>query len=89
MKKYRKPLKFYLTLLGISSLLIFAYTLYRIIFDDIPVSDLYSMWFLPPFFVFIYYGSDWALDKIFNRKKKVDYEKKFLDAIIKNMGMLS
>jgi hypothetical protein len=85
MKKFRKPLKFYITLLVISSILILAYTLYRLIFEEASFSEIYSIWFLPPFFVIIYYGSDFALDAIFNRKKKADYESKFLDAIGERM----
>lgn len=81
MKKYRKPLKFYITLLIISSIFIFFYTLYRLIFEDALISEVYTIWFLPLFFVIIYYGSDFVLDAIFNRKKKIDYESKFLDAI--------
>ncbi|QWB99944.1 hypothetical protein KHQ88_07350 [Mycoplasmatota bacterium] len=85
MKKFRKPLRFYLTLFILSSLVIAAYTIYRIVADDIGISELYTLWFLPLFFIVIYYGSDFLLDKIFNRKKKVDYEGKFLNSIGEEM----
>jgi len=85
MKKFRKPLKFYLTLFILSSIFIFAYTIYRVVFDQTPISELYTTWFLPIFFIGIYYGSDFILDKIFNRKKKINYEGKFLDAIGERM----
>lgn len=85
MKKYRKPLKFYITLLIISSVFILLYTLYRLIIEDASISQVYSIWFLPPFFVLIYYASDFLLDTIFNRKKKINYESRFLDAIGERM----
>jgi len=33
----------------------------------------------------IYYGGDSLLEKIFNKKKRVDYEAEFVDAIAKRM----
>lgn len=85
MKKYRKPLKFYLLLLGVSSIFILGYTLYMVIFNETPVSNMISTWFLPPLFIFIYFMSDLILDSIFRRKNKIDYEAKFLDAIGEKM----
>ncbi len=85
MKKFRKPMKFYLTLFIFSSVLIFGYTIYRVVVDDAPISELYTTWFLPVFFISIYWSSDFLLDKIFNRKQKVDYEGKFLDTIGQRM----
>jgi hypothetical protein len=85
MKKFRKPFKFYVILFILSSIVIGAYTIYRMFADDIGISELYTLWFLPLFFITIYYGSDFLLDKIFNRKKKVDYEGKFLNAVGEKM----
>lgn len=85
MKKFKKTPKFYLSLLIFSSTLILIYSLYQMIRNDTPINDLYTTWFLPVFFVGVYWGSDILLDKIFNRKKKVDYEAKFLDAIGEKM----
>ncbi|MGE4571642.1 MAG: hypothetical protein AB7E09_02745 [Candidatus Izemoplasmatales bacterium] len=85
MKKFRKPFKFYLTLFILSSVLIIAYSIFKMVRDDTPLSDLYSTWFIPLFFILIYWSSDWILDKIFNRKQKVDYESKFLDTIGQKM----
>ncbi|MCF7923912.1 MAG: hypothetical protein K9L64_02250 [Candidatus Izimaplasma sp.] len=81
MKKFKKPIKFYIYLFLLSVLVIGIYSIYRIINDNLPVSELYSIWILPVIFILIYYGSDSLLDKIFNRKKKIDYEGKFLDEI--------
>jgi len=85
MKKFVKPFKFYLSLFIFSSLLILGYSLYKIINDGTSVGELYTTWFLPIFFIGIYWGSDVLLEKVFNRKKKVDYEGKFLDAIGEKM----
>jgi len=85
MKKFRKPFKFYLSIFIFSSILILGYTIYRMVRYDDPISALYTTWFLPLFFIMIYWGSDFLLDKIFNRKKKVDYEGKFLDSIGEEM----
>ena len=85
MKKFKKTPKFYLGLLIFSSTLILIYSLYQIIRYDTPISELYTTWFLPVFFVGVYWGSDLLLDKIFNRKKRVDYEAKFLDEIGEQM----
>jgi hypothetical protein len=85
MKKFKKTPKFYLGLLIFSSTLILIYSLFQIIRNDTPISELYTTWFLPVFFVGVYWGSDLLLDKIFNRKKRVDYEAKFLDAIGQRM----
>lgn len=87
MKKFRKPFKFYLSIFVLSSVLIMFYTIYRIVRYDDPISALYTTWFLPVFFIGIYWASDLILDKLFNRKKKVDYEGKFLDAIGEKMRM--
>jgi hypothetical protein len=85
MKKFRKPFKFYLSIFIFSSVLILGYSIYRIVRYDDPVSALYTTWFLPLFFILVYWGSDFLLDKIFNRKKKVDYQGKFLDTIGEKM----
>ena len=85
MKKFRKPFKFYLYLFILSVLVIGAYSVYRIVNDGLAIKELYSIWILPVLFILIYYGSDTLLDKIFNRKKKIDYEGKFLDEIGERM----
>ncbi|MFP4479015.1 MAG: hypothetical protein ACLFPM_06235 [Candidatus Izemoplasmatales bacterium] len=85
MKKFRKPFKFYVMLFILSTIVIAAYTIYRMLVEDIAFSQLYTLWFLPLFFITIYYGSDFLLDKIFNRKKQVDYEGKFLNAVGEKM----
>jgi len=85
MKKFKKPFKFYFALFAISMILILGYSFYLMIFKDSVFSQVYPMWFLPPFFVTIYYGSDVLLDVMFNRKKKNDYENKFLEVIGERM----
>lgn len=85
MKKFRKPFKFYLMLFLVLSAVVAIYTVYRIIKDNTPVSELYSLWFLPLIFILIYYGSDSLFDKVFNKKKQVDYEAKFIEEIANKM----
>ncbi len=85
MKKFKKPIKFYIYLFLLSVLVIGVYSIYRIVVDEIAINELYSIWILPVLFILIYYGSDTLLDKIFNRKKKIDYEGKFLDEIGERM----
>lgn len=81
MRSAKKPLKFYLIIFAFSVVLVLGYTLYMIIFKNAAVSDVYTLWIMPFLFTGLYYGSDVLLDKIINRKKKVDYEAKFLDAV--------
>jgi hypothetical protein len=85
MKKFRKPLKFYLYMFLILSVAVAGYTVFKVIRDETPISDLVSLWVLPLLFIVIYYGSDSLFDKIFNRKKKVDFEEKFIEEIAKRM----
>jgi hypothetical protein len=49
------------------------------------VSDIYTLWFMPPLFAVFYWGSDTLILKFSNKKKKVDYEAKFLDEISDEM----
>jgi len=81
MRSAKKPLKFYIIIFVFSVVLVLGYTIYMLVFKDAMVSDLYALWFMPFLFTGFYYGSDILLDKFLNRKKKVDYESKFLDAI--------
>lgn len=85
MKKFKKPFKFYVIIFAILTLGVFAYSLYKIIKDSTPITELYSLWFLPLIFILIYYGGDSLLDKIFNKKKQIDYEALFVDAIAAKM----
>lgn len=85
MNRQKKPFKFYLIVFLLSALIIAAYSLYMILIKDTPVEEVYTLWFMPPFFVFFYWGSDAIILKITNRKKKVDYEAKFLETISEKM----
>lgn len=85
MQKQKRPLKFYLIIFGFSLLIVIGYTLYQILFNDAEVADVYTLWFMPFIFTAFYYGSDWLILKLTNRKKKVDYEAKFLDTISQRM----
>jgi len=42
---------------------------------------LYPLWIMPFLFTGFYYGSDALMDKFMKRKKKINYESKFLEAI--------
>lgn len=85
MKKFKKPLKFYLILFLVLSLAVIGYSVYKIVFDSTPVDEVMSLWFLPLIFILIYYGSDSLMDKLFNKKKQVDYEEKFIEEVAKKM----
>ncbi|MGD9761117.1 MAG: hypothetical protein AB7U52_01615 [Candidatus Izemoplasmatales bacterium] len=85
MKKFKKPFKFYLLMFLILSLAVAGYSIYKIVKDATPVGELVSLWFLPLIFILIYYGSDSLMEKIFNKKKQVNYEEKFIEEIAKRM----
>jgi len=85
MRKFRKPFKFYILMFVILSLAVAGYSLYKILKDGTPVSDLSSLWVLPLIFIVIYMGSDMLLDKLFNKKKQINYEEKFVEEIAKRM----
>ncbi len=81
MKTAKKPFKFYFIIFIFSVVLVGGYTIYMMAFKDATVADLYPLWLMPLIFTGFYYGSDVLMDKIMRRKKKVNYESKFLDAI--------
>jgi hypothetical protein len=85
MNRQKKPFKFYLVIFLFSTVIIAAYSLYMIFANDAAVSDVYTLWFMPPLFTFFYWGSDSLMLKFANRKKKVDFEAKFLDEISDRM----
>lgn len=85
MKKFKKPLKFYLIMFLILILAVGGYSIYKVLADNTPISELVSLWILPIIFIFVYYGSDSLLDKLFNKKKKIDYEAEFIEKIAGRM----
>lgn len=85
MNRQKKPFKFYLIIFLFSTVIIAAYSIYMIFANDAAVSDVYTLWFMPLLFTFFYWGSDSLMLKFSNRKKKVDYEAKFLDEISNKM----
>lgn len=85
MKKFKKPLKFYLIMFLILILAVGGYSIYKVLVDNTPISELVSLWILPVIFIFVYYGSDSLLDKLFNKKKKIDYEAEFIEKIAGRM----
>lgn len=85
MTREKKPLKFYLLIFIFSAFIVVAYTLYEVLAQDTPVSDVYTMWLMPFLFTFFYWGSDTLMLKFSKRKKKVDYEAKFLNEISQRM----
>lgn len=81
MNRQKKPFKFYLLIFLLSSVIIAVYSIFMILFKDTEISDIYTLWFMPLLFTLFYYGSDKLMLKIGNKRKKVDYEAKFLDSI--------
>ncbi|MDD4069125.1 MAG: hypothetical protein PHF05_01610 [Candidatus Izemoplasmatales bacterium] len=84
MKRFKKPLKFYVITFVILSLGIAGYSIYKILVDKTPIEEVSSLWALPIIFIVIYYGSDALLDKMFNKKKEVK-EDIFINEIVKRM----
>ena len=86
MRTTRKPFKFYFYIFIFSVVIVAGYSLYMIYSQGKSVNEIYSLWFMPPLFTGFYYGSDLLIDKFTNRKKKVNYEGKFLAEISKKMN---
>lgn len=85
MKNYKKPFKFYVIMFLILSVAVGGYSVYRIVKDGAQVSEVASLWALPAIFILIYYGSDTLLEKIFRKKKQINYEGKFVEEIAERM----
>lgn len=54
-------------------------------FNDASVQDVYTLWLMPFIFTGFYYGSDWLIYRFSKRKKKINYEDKFLNEISEKM----
>jgi len=85
MQQGKKPLKFYLYMFLLSSMIVLAYSAYLILAGKNTIEELLPLWVLPAIFTLFYYGMDTVLNKLLKRKKKIDYEKLFLDAIAERM----
>jgi hypothetical protein len=81
MNRRKKPLRFYLIIFVFSTVIIAAYSLYMILAKDVAVSDIYTLWLMPVLFTLFYWGSDTLILKFSGKKKKEDFEAKFLDEI--------
>lgn len=85
MRAQKKPFKFYFYIFLFSIVIVAAYSIYMIFAKGAAVSEVYTLWFMPFIFTAFYYGSDVLIDKLTNRKKKVDYEAKFLEEVSRRM----
>ncbi len=91
MKRQKKPLKFYLYVFIFSTVIIGGYSLYEILANETPVSEIYVVWFMPILFTVFYWASDSLILKITNRKSKNPKKKRknekstFLDDISSRM----
>jgi hypothetical protein len=85
MRKYKKPIKFYLFLFALTSMVIGGYTVYLMIQGDIQERDLLNLFLLPPSFTMMYYIFDSIMQKIADRKKKTDFESLFLEEVGKRL----
>jgi hypothetical protein len=81
MKRQMKPFKYYLFIFILSVIIVGGYSLYMILTDKAEISELTSLFFVPIVFTGIYWLGDFLLDKIANKKRKVDYEADFLRQI--------
>ncbi|MFA5037094.1 MAG: hypothetical protein WC479_07960 [Candidatus Izemoplasmatales bacterium] len=85
MKQYKKSIKFYIMLFVVTFAILGAYTIFKLISGTVVTTDYLNLGLLPIIFTVVYWGGDTILQKVANRKKKVDYEGKFLDAIGEKM----
>lgn len=86
MRQHKKPMKFYLTIFGLTSVIVLGYSIYLYFAADAQLVDLTVLWILPFFFTLIYYGGDSLMQWIANRRKTIDYEALFLTEIGKRMS---
>ncbi|MDD4184090.1 MAG: hypothetical protein PHI01_01575 [Candidatus Izemoplasmatales bacterium] len=85
MKRQMKPIKYYLFIFLLSVIIVAGYTLYMVLTDKAEIAELTSLFFVPLVFTGIYWLGDFLLDKIANKKRKVDYEAEFVREINKKM----
>jgi hypothetical protein len=85
LKTTKKPLKFYLLMYLLLTVVIGGYTAYLIIQGTMQARDLWNAVVLPPLFTIVYYVMDTILLKIAKRKGKIDHEGLFLDDIARRM----
>jgi hypothetical protein len=85
MKKYKKPMKFYLTLFLFTFGIIGAYTLYLLFTDTLEASDIWNLFALPVIFTGIYFGGDSIMQKIADKRHKINYEDLFLELVNQKM----
>lgn len=85
LKSYKKPLKFYLLMYALLTVVIGGYTAYLIIQGTMEVRDLWNAVVLPPLFTIVYYLVDKLMGKIAVKKGKIDYEGLFLDDVASRM----
>lgn len=85
MKKYKKPNKFYLTLFIFTFGIIGAYTLYLLFTDTLEASDIWNLFALPVIFTGIYFGGDTIMQKIADKRHKINYEDLFLELVNQKM----
>jgi hypothetical protein len=85
MKQYKKPAKFYLMLFLITFGIIGAYTIYLYFTSSLEATDIWNLFALPIIFTGIYFGGDYILQKIADKRYKTKYEDRFLELINQKM----
>jgi hypothetical protein len=65
----------------VSFVMMGAYTGYKYFAGTVETLDIWNLLVLPAIFTTVYWGGDSILQKIADKKKKIDYEGLFLDAI--------
>ncbi len=81
MRNYQKPFKYYLLLLLLSFVIIGGFAFYQYLQGNLVIGDIGALILMPIVFVGLYYGSDVAIRKIQEKRKKKDYEGNFLEAV--------
>ncbi len=78
-------MKFYLTLFLFTFGIIGAYTLYLLFTDTLEASDIWNLFALPVIFTGIYFGGDSIMQKIADKRHKINYEDLFLELVNQKM----
>ncbi|MFH0992814.1 MAG: hypothetical protein V1761_00530 [bacterium] len=80
-KRHLKPWTFYAFLFLASFLILGAYTLYRYFTSTVEIGDIWNLIVLPILFTGMYLLGDYVMQKITDKRKKINYEELYLEAI--------
>ncbi len=84
-KRHLKPWTFYAFLFLASLLILGGYTLYRYFTSTVEIGDIWNLIVLPILFTGMYFLGDYVMQKITDKRKKINYEELYLEAIGEQM----